>query len=54
MRRLPQKGRYLAEVARRSSGTASHIEQCHIAMFLAHASRYGHVLRDRELYLPDE
>jgi SRSO17 transposase len=33
-------------------GTAGRTENCQIGTFLAHASRSGRVLLDRELYLP--
>lgn len=34
------------------SGTAGRIKNCQIGVFLAYASRNGHALIDRELYLP--
>jgi SRSO17 transposase len=49
-----KKGRHSAGVARHYSGTAGRIENCQIGVFLAYASRHGHVLLDRELYLPEE
>jgi SRSO17 transposase len=49
-----KKGRHSAGVARQYSGTAGRIENCQIGVFLAYASRHGHTLIDRELYLPKE
>ena len=49
-----KKGRHSAGVARQYSGTAGRIENCQIGVFLAYASRHGHALLDRELYLPKE
>jgi SRSO17 transposase len=49
-----KKGRYSAGVARQYSGTAGRIENCQIGVFLAYASKHGHTLLDRELYLPKE
>jgi SRSO17 transposase len=39
-------------VKRQYSGTAGRIENCQIGVFLAYAAPDGHVLLDRELYLP--
>lgn len=47
-----KKGTHSAGVARQYSGTAGRIENSQIGVFLAYASRYGHSLLDRELYLP--
>ncbi len=49
-----KKGRHSAGVARQYSGTAGRIENCQIGVFLASASRHGHTLLDRELYVPAE
>lgn len=49
-----KKGRHSAGVARQYSGTAGRVENCQIGVFLAYASRHGHTLIDRELYLPKE
>jgi SRSO17 transposase len=49
-----KKGRHSAGVARQYSGTVGRIENSQIGVFLAYASRYGHTLLDRELYLPAE
>jgi SRSO17 transposase len=38
-------------VQRQYSGTAGRIENCQIGVFLAYASRHGHALIDRALYL---
>jgi SRSO17 transposase len=47
-----KKGTHSAGVARQYSGTAGRIENCQIGVFLAYASRHGHTLLDRDLYLP--
>jgi SRSO17 transposase len=49
-----KKGRHSAGVARQYSGTAGKVENCQIGVFVAYASRLGHALLDRELYLPVE
>lgn len=49
-----KKGRHSAGVARQYSGTAGRIENCQIGVFLAYASRHGHALLDRDLYVPKE
>ena len=49
-----QKGSKSAGVARQYSGTAGRIENCQIGVFLGYASRRGHALIDRELYLPKD
>src|SRR5260221_4136209 len=41
-------------VNRQYSGTAGRIENCQIGVFLTYAAPQGHVLLDRELYLPRE
>ena len=41
-------------VKRQYSGTAGRIENCQIGVFLTYAAPEGHVLLDRELYLPGE
>jgi SRSO17 transposase len=48
-----KKGTKSAGVQRQYSGTAGRIENCQIGVFLAYASRRGHALVDRELYLPE-
>jgi SRSO17 transposase len=49
-----KKGRMSAGVARQYSGAAGRIENTQIGVFLTYASRHGHTLLDRELYLPKE
>jgi SRSO17 transposase len=49
-----KKGRHSAGVARQYSGTAGRIENCQIGVLVGYASRHGHTLLDRELYLPAE
>jgi SRSO17 transposase len=39
-------------VQRQYSGTAGRAEDCQVGVFLAYASRFGHALIDRELYVP--
>lgn len=41
-------------VKRQYSGTAGRIENCQIGVFLTYAAPQGHVLLDRELYVPRE
>ena len=48
-----KKGNKSAGVQRQYSGTAGRIENCQVAVFLSYASRFGHTLIDRRLYLPE-
>jgi SRSO17 transposase len=48
-----KKGEKSVGVKRQYSGTAGRIENCQIGVFLAYASRHGHALIDRALYLPE-
>src|ERR1051325_407992 len=48
-----KKGTKSVGVQRQYSGTAGRIENCQIGVFLGYASRYGHALIDRALYLPE-
>jgi SRSO17 transposase len=48
-----KKGSRSVGVARQYSGTAGRIENSQIGVFLAYASRHGHALIDRRLYLPE-
>jgi SRSO17 transposase len=48
-----KKGTKSAGVKRQYSGTAGRIENCQVGVFVAYASRHGHALIDRELYLPE-
>jgi SRSO17 transposase len=41
-------------VKRQYSGTAGRVENCQVGVFLTYAAPEGHVLLDRELYLPRE
>ena len=50
---LSRKGRKSVGVQRQYSGTAGRIENCQIGVFLGYASRHGHALIDRALYLPE-
>jgi SRSO17 transposase len=47
-----KKGTRSAGVQRQYSGTAGRTENCQVGVLLAYASRHGHALVDRELYLP--
>jgi SRSO17 transposase len=47
-----KKGTKSVGVARQYSGTAGRIENCQIGVFLGYASRHGHAVVDRALYLP--
>ena len=48
-----KKGTKSVGVQRQYAGTAGRIENCQIGVFLGYASRHGHVLIDRALYLPE-
>ena len=47
-----KKGSHSVGVARQYSGTAGRIENSQIGVFASYASRWGHALIDRRLYLP--
>lgn len=47
-----KKGVHSVGVARQYSGTAGRIENSQIGVFASYASRWGHALIDRRLYLP--
>ena len=47
-----KKGTRSAGVQRQYSGTAGRTENCQVGVFLAYASRFGHAMIDRELYVP--
>ncbi len=49
-----KQGRHSAGVKRQYSGTAGRVANCQIGVFLTYASRGGHALLDRALYLPRE
>jgi SRSO17 transposase len=49
-----KKGTKSVGVAPQDSGTAGKIANCQIGVFLTYASQRGHVLVDRELYLPQD
>ena len=49
-----KKGTHSVGVGRQYSGTAGRIENCQVGVFAAYASRYGHALIDRQLYLPKD
>ena len=47
-----KKGIHSVGVARQYSGTAGRIENSQVGVFVSYASRFGHALVDRQLYLP--
>src|SRR3954447_4904745 len=48
-----KKGEKSVGVQRQYSGTAGRVENCQVGVFLGYASRHGHALIDRALYLPE-
>jgi SRSO17 transposase len=48
-----KKGSLTVGTQRQYSGTAGRIENAQVAVYLTYASRYGHALMDRALYLPE-
>jgi len=48
-----KKGTHSVGVQRQYSGTAGKVENCQMGTFLSYATRRGHVLLDRRLYLPE-
>jgi SRSO17 transposase len=48
-----KKGTFTVGVQRQYTGTAGRIENAQVGVFLAYASRHGHTLIDRRVYLPD-
>lgn len=51
---FPKQGQHSAGVKRQYSGTLGKVANCQIGVFLTYASRRGHALLDRELYLPQD
>lgn len=49
-----KKGTHSVGVARQYCGTAGRVENCQVGVFLGYARAKGHLLVDRELYLPPE
>ncbi len=49
-----KQGKNSVGVKRQYSGTAGRVENCQIGVFLTYASRKGHCMIDRALYLPKE
>ena len=47
-----KQGKHSVGVSRQYSGTAGRVENSQIGVFLSYASRFGHSLIDRQLYLP--
>jgi SRSO17 transposase len=50
---FPKKGSYSAGVARQYSGTLGRTDNCQIGVFMNYASKWGHTLVDRRLYIPE-
>ena len=48
-----KKGVHTVGVQRQYTGTAGRIENAQVEVFLAYASRHGHTLIDRRVYLPE-
>src|SRR4051812_15480832 len=48
-----KKGLHSVGVQRQYTGTAGRIENAQVGVFLAYASRHGHTLIDRRVYLPE-
>jgi len=51
---FPKKGKHSVGVARQYCGATGKVDNCQAAVFVAYASRKGHTLLDRRLYLPQE
>jgi SRSO17 transposase len=47
-----KKGSFTVGTQRQYTGTAGRIENAQVAVYLTYASRFGHALMDRALYLP--
>jgi SRSO17 transposase len=47
-----KKGTHTVATQRQYTGTAGRIENAQVAVYLTYASRHGHAMIDRELYLP--
>jgi len=48
-----KKGIHSAGVGRQYSGTLGRVDNCQVGVFLGYASRHGHTLVDRRLYLTE-
>ena len=48
-----KKGKHTVGVQRQYTGTAGRIENAQVGVFLTYASRHGHTLIDRRVYLPE-
>ena len=49
-----KQGKKSCGVKRQYSGTAGRVENCQIGVFLTYASKKGHCIADRRLYIPKE
>ena len=47
-----KKGTCTVGVARQYTGTAGKVDSAQVAVYLTYASRHGHAVVDRELYIP--
>jgi SRSO17 transposase len=50
---FPKKGQESAGVARQYCGTLGKVDNCHVGVFAAYASRQGYALVDQRLFLPE-
>jgi SRSO17 transposase len=48
-----KKGMHTVGIQRQYTATAGRIENAQVGVFLAYASRHGHALIDRRVYLPE-
>ena len=51
---FPKAGEHSAGVARQYCGATGKVDNCQAGVFLAYASKQGHTLLDRRLYLPQQ
>ena len=51
---FPKKGNKSVGVKRQYSGTLGRVDNCQIGVFCGYASRHGHTLLDRRIFLPEE
>lgn len=51
---FPKRGKYSAGVSKQYCGTTGDVRNCQVGVFLSLVTETGHMLIDRELYLPRE
>jgi SRSO17 transposase len=51
---FPKRGRHSAGVGPQYCGRTGRVENCQVGVFLSYVTALGHVLIDRELYLPED